>query len=85
MGVTQPFIHPRPFEVEETLALDMPRLYVMPVPESGPEDDVMLPAKTGRLITMPSRWSIHAKPHARRPYRANTVDWPRGYPAHDDL
>jgi hypothetical protein len=82
MGTTQPFIHPRPFEVEEALALDTPRLYVMPVPQSRPEDHM---AKSGLLLTMPSRWSLNPVASARRPYRSGAVDWPRGYPAHDDL
>jgi hypothetical protein len=83
MGVTRPFISPRPLEAEVPFAL--PQLYVMPAPQDRREASrAHLPGELGRLIAMPPRWpSAPVRP--RNQYRGNTVDWPRGYPAHDDL
>ena len=65
---------------------ELRRVYVMPAPE---DENDLLPfpteGKGGKLIYMPARWSLVPVQPPRRQYRAHTVDWPRGYPAHDDL
>jgi len=76
----------RPREAEDSLALDTAQLYVMPTPQDRREDNPLpFPVKAGKLIVMPARWSITMSARPQRQFHGNTVDWPRGYPAHDDL
>lgn len=93
MGFTRPF--PNPIRVNE----DAPRisgaspLYVMPAADERLSDDydTRFPAKRGKLLNMPSRWTHPTSlapsglSYARQHF-GNTVEcWPRGYPNHDDL
>lgn len=88
MGVTRHFAHAIDLlDAGEPMKSSSPQLYVMPAPQPRPDDDVVpFPVKSGKLLQLPSRWNgsvVRMRP--QRQYRGNTVDWPRGYPTHDDL
>ena len=75
----------RPLEAEDPL-LDRAQLYAMPVPQERLEHNtVPFPVKASKLISMPTRWSNAARLRPPRQFPGIAVDWPRGYPAHDDL
>ncbi len=88
MGVTRHFAHSiDPLDAGEPLEPPAHQLYVMPNPQERSNDDaVPLSAKNGKVLQLPARLSGSAvRIQTRRQFHSNTVDWPRGYPAHDDL
>lgn len=87
MGVTRHFDHSNdPLDAGEPEELALPQLYVMPTPQQLEGDAVPIPVKSGKLLQLPVRSNGSAfGSRPRRQFHSNTVDWPRGYPSHDDL
>ena len=88
IGVTRHFaLSIDPLDAGQPLDLALPQLYVISNPQERSDDDaVPLSGKSGKVLQLPARPNgpaAHVRP--RRQFHCNTVDWPRGYPAHDDL
>ena len=76
-----------PVDAGEALEAPAHQLYVMRDPQERSEDDALpLSVKGGKVLQLPARLSGSAvRVQPRRQFHSNTVDWPRGYPTHDDL